>query len=122
MDLLQTILTSDVFIAALVTAAFGAAGAIAKRVWDVLGRHVSASDLAILREIATTSVLAVEKTMKDAEGQAKLAASLELAADQLAAYRIRVTHEQLRAAIEAAVALSKAKLELPKAPETTPAP
>lgn len=120
MDLLHTILTSDVFIAALVTAAFGAVSAITKRLWDVLGRHVSSSDLAIMREIATTSVLAVEKTMKDVESAKKLDAALNLAATQLNAYKIRVTRDQLRSAIEAAVILSKAKLTLPDPP--TPAP
>lgn len=116
MDFLKLILTSDPFIAAVVAAIFAAVGAIAKRVWDLLGRRVSAADLEVMRQIAERSVIAVEQTMKTAEGQAKLDAAMELASKQLLAYRIRVDHDQLKAAVEASVALAKVKLQLPPPP------
>lgn len=76
----------------------------------------NAEEMRLLRDVATVAVTAVEKTMKTEDGQTKLREATKLASKQLAAYGVKVEPDQLRAAIESAVLLSKAALQLPPAP------
>lgn len=125
MSYIHAIITSDIFMAGLVAAFFAATAAIPTvlvRVWKLLGRRLSAADIELLTKIATASVTAVEQQLKTAEGQEKLAKALDLAQKQLAVYSVKVSDEQLRAALESAWFLAKSKLTLPPPPEETPAP
>lgn len=123
MEFLRAVIGSEAFTAAFVAALFSVAAAIptiAIRLWKWLGKRLSAADLELLRAITTNAVLAVEQTMTGkAPSEAKFAKAYELASTQLAAYGVKVKPEQLRAAIEAAVALNAAKLTLPD-PVKTP--
>lgn len=82
----------------------------------VLRGRQSAQDLELLRRAAMDSVRAVEQTMKKASSEEKLAVALEQASKSLAIYGVRVTPDQLRTAVEAAVFLLTAGLELPEPP------
>lgn len=90
----------------------------------LLRRKRSQSELELLRQVATASVQAIEQlnlhTGKSSDD--KLGDALELASTQLAAYGVKVTQQQLRAAIEAAVLLMNAGLQLPAPPADPGAP
>lgn len=88
------------------------------RLFKTLGHEKTAAQLEVLRQIATASVAAVEQMNKKTgvSSEEKLAAALDLATTQLKAYGMTVSPEQLRAAIEAAVMLTKVGLQLPPPP------
>lgn len=88
------------------------------RLFKTMGHEKTAAQLEVLRQIATASVAAVEQMNKKsgATSEEKLQAALELATTQLTAYGMTVSPEQLRAAIEAAVLLTKVGLQLPPPP------
>lgn len=69
---------------------------------EILAR-IPAKELETLGSIAALVVQNIEQRYEDADGPAKLADAMGLADDFLAKYGIKVTAEQLRAAIEAAV-------------------
>lgn len=85
-----------------------------------LSKSNSAEELRVLRDVAEFAVLSVNQTMKTADGSEKLDAALAIASAQLAAYKIKVSPEQLRAIVEAAVWAAKAKIELPVPPGDDP--
>lgn len=87
------------------------------RLWKVLGHEKSTAELEVLRQVATASVAAIEQQMwRTGTNEEKLAAALDLATTQLKAYGLKIDAAQLRAAIEAAVLLTKAGLQLPPPP------
>lgn len=101
------ILGSSEFTSLLLTAITALVGfAVSTAAWAwrkyVLGK-LSADELATLQRIATIAVTAAEQMGAGKTGEEKLALALDFASKQLAIYGIKVTPEQLRAAIEAAV-------------------
>ncbi|MBA3875560.1 MAG: hypothetical protein C0498_01265 [Anaerolinea sp.] len=83
-----------------VTALVGWVGLVVRR--NIL-RQLDERELALLRQIASIAVTYVEQTYRDLDGPARLAKAQEAADALLASYGLRVTSEQLRAVIEAAV-------------------
>lgn len=64
---------------------------------------LSATDLALLRQVATVAVQYAEQKFKEMDGPAKLAEAVNVANVMIASYGLDVTVEQLYAVIEAAV-------------------
>ena len=77
----------------------------------VLGK-LTQEELATLQRIATIAVQAAEQMGAGQVGEAKLALALDFATRQLNVYGIKVTPEQLRAAIEAALYATVTRWEL----------
>jgi LL-H family phage holin len=105
--LVGNILVSPEF-AVLIIAVLGSivTGVIAwvgKRLSSLLDNRLSADQLRMLMEIAEKAVHAVEQTEAGALAQEKKAEAMRIAATYLQAYGIKVSGEQLSAAIEAAV-------------------
>lgn len=88
--------------------------------YKLIRRTHNAEELRLLCDVATVAVQAVEKTMKTEDGKKKLREATRLASLQLAAYGVKVDAEQLRAAIESAVQLADAALQLPPPPAVEP--
>lgn len=106
---------------ALVTAILGIVPLALAAVRVLKGKQ-STQDLELLRRAAMDAVRAVEQTMtKKATSEEKLAAAVEVAARSLAIYGVKVDQVRLRMAIENAVFLITAGLELPPPPATDPA-
>lgn len=106
-QIIGNILGSSEFTALLLTALTAVIGwivATAGWAWRkyVLGK-LSAQELETLQRIASLAVVAAEQMGLGQTGEQKLALALEFASRQLDVYGIKVTPEQLRAAIEAAV-------------------
>lgn len=106
-QIIGNILGSSEFTALLLTALTAIVGwivATAGWAWRkyVLGK-LSAQELETLQRIASLAVAAAEQMGLGQTGEQKLALALEFASRQLDVYGIKVTPEQLRAAIEAAV-------------------
>jgi hypothetical protein len=76
--------------------------------------NLSSTDLALLRQIAGVAVAYAEQKFKDLDGPAKLAAATEAANALIASYGLKVTVEQLRHIIEAAVYTEIAKVPAPE--------
>ena len=64
---------------------------------------LSATDLALLRQVATVAVQYAEQKFKEMDGPTKLAEAVKVANVMIASYGLDVTVEQLYAVIEAAV-------------------
>lgn len=114
-----------ILVVSLLTALLGLIPLLSAAARLVRGRH-SAQDLELLRRAAMDAVRAVEQTMKKRDPKAssdeKLLAALEVAARSLAIYGVKVDQAQLRMAIENAVFLMNAGLELPPPPNNEPEP
>ena len=65
--------------------------------------ELSATDLALLRQVATVAVQYAEQKFKEMDGPTKLAEAVNVANVMIASYGLDVTVEQLYAVIEAAV-------------------
>jgi hydroxypyruvate isomerase len=106
-DFLQSLLSSPEFTTLLLTTfatvVTAIVGAVAIQFRKRILHELSATDLAMLRQIATLAVQYVEQKFKEAEGQTKLAEAIRVANTMIASYGINVTVEQLAAIVEAAV-------------------
>ncbi len=116
---LASVLASPEFTGLILTSAATAATAIAGWAVMVFRRRVlnelSAADLALLRQIASVAVTYAEQRFKEADGPAKLDAAIKAADTMIASYGLKVTVEQLRTVIEAAVYAELAHASLPDA-------
>jgi len=117
---LVSIISSDAFTQLVLTTFAGivtaAVGVIAYQFRTRILHDLSATDYALLREIAADSVIYAEQKFKDADGPAKLAEAMKAADAMIASYGIRVTVEQLEKIIEAAVYAETIHASLPGDP------
>ncbi len=118
-DIIRQILASQEFTTLLLTAfagvVTGVVGWVAIQFRKRILHDLSATDYALLRDIAADAVLYAEQKFKDADGPAKLAEAMKAADTMIASYGINVTVEQLEKIIEAAVYAEVIKTPLPDA-------
>lgn len=117
MDIIRAILGSPEFTVFVLTA-FAAitttiVGWVAVEFRKRISKQLSATDLALLRSIATVAVQYAEQKFKEQDGPAKLAAAIAAANTMLVAYGLNVKIEQLVAIIEAAVFAETINTEIP---------
>lgn len=103
MELVQQILSSPEFIALLLTVITAVIGFVGKAARDFIGRKVTAEQLRLLLVIARQAVAVAEQTGLAKTGEEKKAEAIRVAQTYLDAYGIKVSVEQVEAAIEAAV-------------------
>ena len=100
-DILSQLATA--LVVALVPVAIGAAGYLVRSVLALLKAKATREQFAILEQVATAAVQAVEQTLKSAKGVEKKAAALSVVRSALLKKGIVLDESQIEAAIESAV-------------------
>lgn len=90
-------------VVALVPVLIGALGWVARSVVAYLKTRATREQLAILQQVATAAVSAVEQTLRSKKGQEKKDAALALVRSTLLARGIKLDEAAIEAAIESAV-------------------
>lgn len=100
-DILSQLATA--LVVALVPVAVGAIGYLVRAVIGLLKAKATREQFAILEQVATAAVQAVEQTLKSAKGAEKKEAALAVVRSALLKKGIVLDEAQIEAAIEAAV-------------------
>ncbi len=100
-DILSQLATA--LVVALVPVAIGAIGYLVRSVISLLKAKATREQFAILEQVATAAVQAVEQTLKSAKGAEKKAAALAVVRSALLKKGIALDEAQIEAAIESAV-------------------
>jgi hypothetical protein len=123
---LQSIIGSPEFTALLLTTFAGVVTGVVSWVAVQFRKNIlhslSATDYALLRDIAADAVKYAEQAFKNADGPTKLAAAIDAANAMIASYGLTVTVEQLAKIIEAAVFAEIAKQGTEPPPEVPAEP
>ena len=99
----------NALIVALVPVVIGALGYLAKQVIALVKANVSREQYAMLEQIAMTTVVSLEQTLKSKAGEEKKAAALAIVRSECAKHGIKLNEAAIETAIEAAV--YRAKIE-----------
>lgn len=100
-DILSQLATA--LVVALVPVAIGAIGYVVRSVVALLKARATREQFAILEQVATAAVQAVEQTLKSAKNAEKKAAALSVVRSALLKKGITLDEAQIEAAIESAV-------------------